>query len=81
MEIQEGSGTCFMGAFTDDLQLYGHGLVLRTGQSFTGFLGVSLRIWNTVFSFMCFEHCAERCLCPYRRLFCDLEPVRCPTLP
>jgi hypothetical protein len=38
--------------------------------------GFSLRTWNTVYSFVCFDHCAERCLCPYHRLFSGFEPAR-----
>jgi hypothetical protein len=42
-----------------------------------GFLyGLSLRTWNTVYSFVCFDYCVGRCLCPYRRLFSGFEPVR-----
>jgi hypothetical protein len=42
-----------------------------------GFLyGVSLRTWNIVYYFVCFEYCAERCLCPYHRLFSSFEFTR-----
>jgi hypothetical protein len=37
---------------------------------FTDFYRNSLRAWNTVFSFMCFEHCAACYLYPYYRLLC-----------
>jgi hypothetical protein len=66
-------GTGFTDAFT------GSFVALRREQRFTDFYGFSLRIWNTAFSFVCFEHCAERGLCPSRQIFHGFEPVRCPT--
>jgi hypothetical protein len=36
-------------------------------------------IWNTVFTFVCFGHCAKRYHCLYRQLFCSVEPVHYPT--
>ena len=50
-------GTCVLQAqieLTGDIRAFGTEL--------------STRMWNTVSSFVCFEHCIERCLCPYRRL-------------
>jgi hypothetical protein len=59
--------TGFFCSFTDRAVVYGP------------LYGFSIRIWNTVYSFVWFDHCAERCLCPYRRLFSGFEPVCCPT--
>jgi hypothetical protein len=52
--------------------------VLRTQISFTGF---KRKLYgHGIQSFLlCFEHCAEHYLCPYYRLLCGFEPVRCPT--
>jgi hypothetical protein len=51
---------------------YGYGSVLRI--SIGSFTGMEYSLF-----FVCFEHCDERVLYPYRWLFRGSEPVRCPT--
>jgi hypothetical protein len=57
-----GCFTGFFYSFTDGAIVYG--LLYES----------SLRTWNTVYSFVCFDHCAEHCL--YHRLFSGFEPAR-----
>ena len=62
------SRTLFSGTSKDPIhrQLHTYGQYQRLGDR-------ALRTWNTVFSFVCFGHYAERCLCPYRQLPCGFE--------
>jgi len=53
-------------------RVYRHGLVLRVLRG--NFTDMEYSLF-----FVCFEHCAERYLCPYYRLLRGFDPVPSPT--